>query len=102
MGDNYFYSVKIGALGAKRSAIARSGLGRWTAKESDTVFDFLRPKMAPFVLFIRASPRPAPPRIRVGGDALTAGAARLTTSLVAWEAALRHPRSSGVGRMPAA
>ena len=49
------------------------------------------------VLFIRASPQPARPGLRVGGDALTAGAARLTTSLAAWEAALRHPRSTAVG-----
>ena len=57
---------------------------------------------ARYVLFIRASPQPARPRIRVGGESVTAGAARLTTSLVAWEAALRHPRSRGVGRMPVA
>ena len=33
------------------------------------------------VLFIRASPQPARPRVRCGSDALTAGAARLTTYL---------------------
>ena len=54
------------------------------------------------MLFILASPQPARPRVRCGGDALTAGAARLTTSLAAWEAALWHPRSRGVGRMPVA
>ena len=39
VGDNYFYSVKTGALGAKRSAIVRSGLGPWTPFEPDIVND---------------------------------------------------------------
>ena len=37
MGDNYFYSVKMGALGAKRSAIVRSGCCRWRPFEPDRV-----------------------------------------------------------------
>ena len=37
MGDNYFYSVKTGALGAKRSAIVRSGCCRWRPFEPDRV-----------------------------------------------------------------